>query len=358
MIGRLDRYVSRMFLSSWFVSFVFFMGLYSVYVVFSNVDALVKDVGETEVEFAAVLRMYALTAPSMVTRMAPFLMVVAVLITVMRLQRHNELAAMVMVGRSPRRVMRPVIALTGVFLIGLVLMQEFVAPKVAVERERLKAQLVDHQEDWVIDLTVARDPDGRMFIATDYNVEQRTIRKLSVSYTDDRGNDVTVAGSDASWAGSTSGWRLADGVISVRTPDGDTTEEPAAFVGRSIRPDDLLVAHLEPFDMSYANLLELARRYPNHTRYRMLRHYHVTFPLAVLMLVFLALHFVLQRDPALRMRGLGLSILSCLGFLMLDAAMLSLGTSDTLPPVLAAWLPVIVAGSLVVVMHDSEEGDG
>jgi len=358
MIGRLDRYVARMFVSSWFVSCVFFIGLYSVYVVFSNVDALVKDVDQSEVEFGAILRMYLLSAPSMITRMTPFLMVVAVLITVMRLQRHNELAAMVMVGRSPRRVVRPVIALTGVFLIGLVLMQEFVAPKVALERERLMAQLVDHQETWVIAQTVARDPTGRMFIAIDYNVERQTIRKLSVSYTDERGNDVTVSGSDATWAGSTSGWRLSEGTISVRSPGGETVEEPAAFVGRSIRPQDLLVEHLEPFDMSYAMLLDLARRYPSHTRFRMLRHYHVTFPLAVLMLVFLALQFVLQRDPALRMRGLGMSILSCLGFLMLDAAMLSLGTGGSLPPVLAAWLPVIVAGSLVVVLYDSEEGDG
>ncbi|MFT7462664.1 MAG: lipopolysaccharide export system permease protein [Pseudohongiellaceae bacterium] len=354
MIGRLDRYVARMFLSSWSVSFVFFIGLYGVYEFFSKVDDLMEGFGEAGADVGTILYMYLLSAPVMLTRMAPFLMVVAVLVTVMRLQRHNELAAMVMVGRSPRRVLRPVIALTGVFLIGLVLMQEFVAPNVAIDRERLRAQLVDHQEGWTIPRTALRDADGRMFIAVDYSVENMRVRKLNVSYSDEQGFDVNVAGTNATWDGPSHGWQLEEGTMTVRSPDGSVRSEPAAFVGRSVRPQDLLVQHLEPFDMSFANLLEMGERYPNHLLFRMLRHYHVTFPLGVLMLVFLALHFALQRDPAMRMRGLGLSILSCLGYLILDAAMLEMGTSGALSPVLAAWLPVIVAGSLVLVLYDGD----
>ncbi|MEC7583114.1 MAG: LptF/LptG family permease [Planctomycetota bacterium] len=355
MIDKLDRYVSRIFLSSWLVSFVFFIGLYGVYEFFSKIDNLMEEVNQTDVGGEAVLYMYLYTLPAMLSRMAPFLMVVAVVITVMRLQRHNEFSAMVLVGRSPRRIVRPVIALTGVFLIGLVLMQEFLAPNVAIDRERLRARLIDHEEVWTIPRTMLLDSQSRMFIATDYVVEEQRIRTLSVSYRDEEGNDVHVTGSNATWDGPSRGWHLEEGTISVRDANGDTTDEPAAFVGRSIRPQDLLAEQLQPFDMSYGILLDMARRYSNHTRFRMLRHYHVTFPLAILLLVFMALHFTLQRDPAQRLRGLGMAILCCLAFLMLDAAMLKLGTSGSLSPVLAAWLPVIVAGSLVIVLNDGEE---
>lgn len=358
MIGKLDRYVMRFFVSSWFVSVVFFIGLYGVYEFFSKIGDLLEEINQTDLGVDAIFSMYLYTLPAMLSRMAPFLMVSAVVVTVMRLQRHNELWSMVLVGISPRRVVRPVVALTGLFLIGLVLMQEFVAPKVAIDRERLRARLIDHELKWTIPMTTLRDAAGRMIIAVDYVVEEQRMRGLDVSYRDELGNDVKIIGKDAVWDGPSRGWQFGEGSIRVLAPDGSESVEPAAFLGETIRPQDLLAEHLQPFDMSYGILIDMERRYPNQPRYQFLLHYHVTFPLAVMLLVFMALHFTLQRDPALRMRGMGMAILSCMVFLMLDAAMLKLGASGSLSAVVAAWIPVIVAGSLVFVLSDTEEASG
>ena len=86
---------------------------------------------------------------------------------------------------------------------------------------------------------------------------------------------------------------------------------------------------------------------------RLLRHYHVTYPLSILFLVYLTLPFVLRHDPASRLRGLGIAIMICLGLKILDATVWDLGSRGFLQPVLAAWIPVIVSGSLVTVLFDS-----
>ncbi len=63
------------------------------------------------------------------------------------------------------------------------------------------------------------------------------------------------------------------------------------------------------------------------------------------------------EDPAQARRavvGMGYSMALCLGFMVLDTTARSLGVRGILPwPVVAAWLPVIVAGSLVVVFYDT-----
>ena len=43
MMDRLDRYVARVFLSSWVLAMVFFTGLHFVYKLFDRFDELIAD---------------------------------------------------------------------------------------------------------------------------------------------------------------------------------------------------------------------------------------------------------------------------------------------------------------------------
>ncbi len=111
MTGRLDLYVARYFISSGLVSLVFFLGLFSVYDFFAHVDDLMESRGVNDASFLLVGRLYLLQTPGILLKVAPFIVVMAALVAVMRLQRHNEFMAMVMTGRSPRRILRPLFGL-------------------------------------------------------------------------------------------------------------------------------------------------------------------------------------------------------------------------------------------------------
>jgi lipopolysaccharide export system permease protein len=145
--------------------------------------------------------------------------------------------------------------------------------------------------------------------------------------------------------------------MEVRAIDSEQAEivEPAAFFRTDVRPQDLLAEKQLPFDLSYREVLERSERYPHAPRWRLLRHYHITYPLSVLLLVMLGVPFVLKRRHRGNLIGLGLALLLCLGYLTVDVIVRDLGSRGFLSPVIAAWFPVILAGSLSVVLFDTLE---
>ncbi|MCB9897618.1 MAG: LptF/LptG family permease [Planctomycetes bacterium] len=355
MIDRLDRYVARYFVGAWFASVVFFLGLFSVYDFFSNVDELVDQVGTGKVfGVGDVLWLYVLQTPAIMLQVAPFIMVSAALVTLMQLQRHNEFSAMVLVGRSPRRVLRAIVLLTVVFVALLVWVQEGVSPSVARARQDLRAQLMGDDDESRIDLVQLIDAEGQLVVAHGYDVLTGVVARMQSSYTDDDGRDVVISGSNARWAEGAGGWLLEQGTSTVVTADSRIVGE-APFLRTDVRPEDLQAQVASPFDLSYGRILERSERYPKNRSYRWLRHYHFTFPLGVLAVVLLVLPFVIDPSPAGRLKGLGIAILCVLGYFVLGLGLQQLGRDGTVQPVIAAWLPVILCGSLVVVLFDGLE---
>ena len=355
MTGRLDRYVAGIYLSCWFLAIVFFAGLFGVVDFFAKIGDLLDHARSTGGGAAIIGRFYACQAPRIFKEAAPFVMLMAALLTVLRLQRHNEFMAMLLTGRSSRRVLLPVFVLTAFFVGVLAWVQESVAPRVSVERERLESQLLKGRTDWTIEAIHMRDAQGWLFSAHEVHVYTGLIGKLHVSGRDAQGRNVSVSGSDATWDEQAGGWRLQGGVREVRdVKTGELIETgDAALVVTDVRPEDLLMEHREAFDLSYGEILEKSERYPTAPGYRLLRHYHVTYPLSVMLLVVLGVPFVLRRPQRRGFVGVGAALLLCVGFMLVDATARDLGNHGFLHPVVAAWLPVILAGSLGVVLLDS-----
>jgi lipopolysaccharide export LptBFGC system permease protein LptF len=354
MNSRLDRYVAGLYLSCWVLSAVFFLGLFGVVDFFSSIGPLLSHAHDAGNGAAIIGRFYLVQLPMIFKEVAPFVMLMAALLVVLRLQRHNELMAMQLTGRSARRIMLPVFVLTLVFTGGLVWVQEVVAPRVSLEREQLEALLIKGNADWVVNEMHQRDASGRLWSIHNFHVSTGLIEKLNVSGRDAQGRNESVSGSNASWDDSASGWRLQSGLREIRELSSGALIEsgPIDVVQTDLRPDDLLMGHREAFDLPYSDVLARSELYPASASYRLLRHYHVTYPLSVLLLVVLGVPFVLRRSARGSLVGLGAALLLCIAYMIVDTTSRNLGTHGFLNPVLAAWLPVILAGSLGVVLFD------
>lgn len=358
MIGRLDRYVARVFLSSWLVSAVFFLGLFGIVNFFGKLDDLLENFDERQVPLTALGWFYLYALPSLSMTIAPFVMLIAALFAIARLQKHNEFVAMVLTGRSPRRVAMPIFVLTGVAVLALVYVQERLVPQVALDRLELEAQLF-HADELVIDDIELRDSGGRKFTVVNYHSEKETIDTLYVSYFDDEGRNINISGRDASWDDDAGGWRIQDGeavILDLSSNDAPVTRA-APFVDTDLRPEDMLQEHLSPFDLSYERVLERSERYPLKNSYQLLRHYHFTYPLSVMLLVLLGVPLALRSGPVTRrgkrFGGSAMAVGLCVLFLVGDNVFRELGNKGVLDPALAAWMPVILAGSLVFATIDT-----
>lgn len=356
-MDRLDRYVAKVFLSSWVLSVVFFTGLLFVYRLFSSFDDLLGEAASEGQSLGDAGLFFLVQMPAMVLMVAPFIMVMAALVTMLRLKRHGEFLAMVLVGRPARRVLRPVFLLTAVFALLLVGVQEFVAPAVAETRDELHAQLIEKQEERVEPRVKVKDRQGGLFVASGFHVEAGSVDALSHSSSDAASRRVVVRGEDAVYDATREGWKLRGGgtrsvVLRAGQP---ASQEAVDFLATDVTPDDLRVGLLEPWDLAWIDLVDLCRRYPQSREYKLYLHYHVTYPLSILLLVLLSVPWMLDWVPSSRVKGLAAAIGLCLGFMFLDIMVRDFGSRGYLQPVLAAWLPPILAGSLAIVLFDTKD---
>jgi lipopolysaccharide export system permease protein len=355
MIQRLDRYVARVFLSSWVVSVVLFMGLFGVVNFFSNIGDLVEHVDSVGEGIGLIARLYAYKSPSIFVQVAPFVMLMSALFTLLRLQRHNEFMAMVLTGRRSARILVPIFVMTALCMGIVVVAQEQIVPEFSMQREQLEARIDRGGEEWVIPRITMKDANDWVINFRGFHVEAGRVEKLHASGRDALGRNAMTYGENAVFDIAAGGWRLGDGRREVRDADSakPSIVVEASFFQTDIGPQDLLVDYREPFDLNYAEVLDRSERYPHSPSYRLLRHYHITYPLSIMLLVVLGVPFVLKRRARSNLLGVGLSILLCLAYLIVDMVARDMGNRGFLSPVIAAWFPVILAGSLGVVLFDT-----
>jgi lipopolysaccharide export system permease protein len=102
--------------------------------------------------------------------------------------------------------------------------------------------------------------------------------------------------------------------------------------------------------LSYSELLDLIALSPRRHDLVINLHYHLTWPLANLLLLLLALPFAVQFERGSRVGRIVLAILICGSYLVVDLTCQNLGRREYLHPILAAWTPTILFGSLGTVM--------
>jgi lipopolysaccharide export LptBFGC system permease protein LptF len=121
-------------------------------------------------------------------------------------------------------------------------------------------------------------------------------------------------------------------------------------------PADVLLAmkgHERPMELSRAELDRLSRRDPDNIAYQTMMQYLLTFPLANLVLLLVALPLMIGRERGRRMEGLIEGCLLCVFYFCADFLTRALGMEGMLSPIMAAWLPVLVFGSLGIVLLES-----
>lgn len=369
--GRLDRYVGALFAASYSTALLLVVGLVVILDLASNLDFFEPWEEGGSAPTLMVLRYYALNLPFLFLQVAPFVTVVAGLFTVVRLGRHNETVAALNAGVSAQRVLLPLV-LGGAAAAGLMFwLREASTEHLGPKRDALLFMLEEksrdrvHEDVWLRDRAgnvvrlgafrpAVHGPAGVVSVVEDV---QATVQ--------DRGKWQSIAADEAVWAVREGGrgtaredttWLLSGGLIEEVGEEAITPRPIDRLPGIEFTPSDVLVsikARERPLELSFGEVRELARRDPDNVRYQTLFHYHLTFPLANLVLLLVAVPFVVGQERGRGAEGLAIGCLLCLFYFAADFVTRSWGMEGGLGPVLATWLPVLAFGSLGVVLWDS-----
>ncbi len=348
----LDRYVTRLFLRRFVVLLFGLVALMVILDFLANADEVIADGADS---IAALARYVGLRLPDILLRAIPFAVLLGGLLTMAGLTRHSELTALRAVGVSQFRIM---IALAPAAL--LVAVPQFwigdrLLPPAAAALQRWGVGDVES--------AFARDEQGMIWLRQDPDIvrvgrvdlDGPSLSDVTIFRRDDEGRILErITAGRAVRDGRD--WTLLDVTVSQIGTGRSAHLQRTRWEGG---PDAALLQSLasHPRQMSFARVAQLATSPgtgsgPTYL-YAVWMHRKLAEPLITLLIVFLAVPLVQglrQRAGVAPIVAVGIVI----GFLFftLDGLVLALGEAGLLPPVLAAWGPVVafaaIAGTLAL----------
>lgn len=346
---KLDRYVSSYFLSSYGLCLFFFIGMFVLIDLIAKTDDIfdnADDLTELGYSVSALLpRYYGLMVPFVFLQVAPFVSVMAAMFAITRLRRNNELVPMIVAGRSVYRIMAPIFVYAAVLAVGMGLVQQYIAPGLADQRARLKELIFDGEDNREISGTYAAG-ENRFVTIQDYNIDEKTMKWFDIAILDR--DEPPLYGHDASWDEGRGKFVYSE----TRLSSEGGVEEVIREVPADITPDVIESQERGPHDLSYSQASYLYA-HTGKPQWKVLLHYHLTFPLSNILLLILGLPFVLRHEKRSVLLGMVMAIIICAAYFAFDAVMRNMGDKEILHPVLAAWFGVIFFGSLGVVLLDN-----
>jgi len=358
-IGRMDRYVARTTLWSYLICLFFIMGLVVLSDLVMNFEDFQSGMSKLEGGTAAVklVLYYGSYLPFVFLQTAPFVTVVASMFAVSRLMGSNEIVPMLFTGRSLNRVLMPVFAVAVLATLAMGAIREYVTPKLFTVKDDLAATLKG-REGRVYRNLIFPIEDRLTVLASEYIVEEDRLVGLKVY--DKRNDGVSIVITEADDAvfqdhGSFGrGWYLKRG---RRIQEGQEKVQRVPFLMYAnfdpVLLRKLMKNEMELLDLSYSDCLERLDGHAELTEILYAFHHHFAFPLANLVLILLALPFALKFERGSKAERVVFALLVCGVYLITDLICQNLGARASLHPVVAAWFPTVLFGSLGVVMFDA-----
>lgn len=362
--GRLDRYVGWTFISCYATALFVVLGLFVIMDLASNLDDFLEpwEDGST-VSTAIIAAYYLFHLPFLLLQAAPFITLIAGLFTLTRLLGNNEVGAVLAAGVSGRRLLVPIFLGGLLAALGMVVLRESATTTILPIRDSLHYALEEKRTDRVYNVLRLRDLAGSHLRFGEYRPgeegEMPVGNELLLSLRE--GNDwlATITADRAWWAERDGEWglELHNGQREELSDRKHTTSidwlGPELFDFTPELAQTYRRARENPLELSFLEAVNLGRRDPDNVVYQTLMQYHLTFPLANLVLLLVGLPLVMRHERARGVEGVAKGLLLCLFFFATDFVCRSLGVQGALDPLLASWLPVLLFGSLGVVLFDA-----
>lgn len=361
-----DRYILRQYWHVFVISFMAMMGLYIVIDAFSNVDEFFgKGDASTLEVMGSMARYYGLRSIMFFDSIGNIVSVTAVTVVLSLVLRHGELNPVLSAGIPTYRLAFPL--LWGVIMVAAVMIanKELVLPRIANQLQVDAGKTGEELEgfDTVRDYSTMIEFSGSYLVAAEKKMTEPAFVLPSPEFSREmkslNGSAAYFLPADPAANRPRSGWLIKDSPQRIEelqlTPLGLKTIKPGA------NPGEIFVVSDVSFDMLFrpddaANMIstpELVRRIkstaynPQSARQQTLQlHQRLTRPLQDIVAVFLVLPLVVRREARGLVVSMALSGLA-MGFIFgVSQGCLWLANANMISPDLAAWGPVMVAGSL------------
>lgn len=352
----LDRYILQELLKALLLSMGAFIGVYLIVDLFEKLNQFIKADAEGEV----IVRYYLLSLPQIAAQVLPASVLLASLISLGNLARHQELLAMRMGRVSLFRIAFPPLALASAlslaaFLAGETLIPGWNEEALTLYRTKIKKvapyRLTKTHDIWYraegnrfLHLSLLEAPSGV--------IRGFTVFELDPDFTLRR----RIEAKQALWKEGR--WHLEDGYLFRFEKDGAFQVEQFQQLPLDLkeRPEELSRVAKLPEEMSGSELRDYIRRLRQSgidvTRYLVDLHAKGATAFATAIMALIGIAFGLRVGKTGLLAWAGASIPVGFGYWVLLSFSFAFGRGGLLSPFLAAWLPnlLFTVGGLIALL--------
>jgi len=356
---QIDRRVGGGFLAAFIGAMVLIASLYTVFDLLKRLEDL-REI-RAGLGMGALASYYACLVPSFLVEIAPGLCLLAAGSVLVRMARNRELLALKASGTSVQRTTGPVFMWTLLISVAIFGVRETVGPDLSRRSQVMDRMLegkVEHQ-------LLVDDPQyGRKVFVGEYNFAKRTMKAVTIlEFAADGALIRSMSAPAGTWS-STGQLHLEPSVVIQRFDVPASQPEAADPAGVD------LPTELTPFDLfetasdnaqsgslfhSLSELREGMREYPNVPYYRVSYHTRLAALFTPLLLLLVGIPCLVGFEQSIN--SLFLGVIVCLvvatAFYAFTFVLSSMGNSNTIDPVLAGWLPVIITGAVGLWLFES-----
>jgi lipopolysaccharide export system permease protein len=384
MIRILDRYLLRSFLANYVLSLFVLISLYVVLDLSFNADEFTEtmtDGPQQQSSFLGgalkvvgnIIDYYVFNIPLYFVQLSGAITLFAACVTLARLQRQNEVTAVLSSGTSMYRLAMPILfaglAMNAVLILDQELLIPAIAPKLARPRDNVEGARI-HKDLWYI-----KDADGRLFSAQEFSPKDQEITGLIVlerlpepGDTANNGQLRSVIRADrARWNERKGGWDLTQ--RGFRLDIGRQADFAVSDIGEKLTPvaTDFYKTDLSPANLllrksaQWLDFLSLGqikllqnRGDADPVRVARIRHTRFTLPISNMVLLLLGIPFFMNRLPG-NVLGQGSKALAicAVAFLTTFLGQQVVGTTGGFWQALPYWLPIFIFGPIAVLLMDN-----
>ncbi|MEK6559460.1 MAG: LptF/LptG family permease [Planctomycetota bacterium] len=353
MFSRLDNYILKAFIPTFFMCLLIISGIYIIVDLLQKLGEFVDMGGEA---FGTGVRYYAYLFPVIIFQFFPAVTLVAVCIVLVRLAKNREILAMQVAGISLYRILLPIFVVTVFMSFASFGDQEWIIPRFAERLETLQQTSFGNniQRNLLLD-----DKENNTLIRI-WRYDNKTQRMHSVfviGIYENKKKKFTISADEGRWLGNNK-W-LFTKVVKHNYDKRGKWIAPVQLIDSlefdsTVTPQELGKIKLDPSLLNFQQLKELCKNEPDNPRNSLLFHSRIAYTLTHFVLLLLGIPLVigferLSRNLFLRV---GLCVLVCGIFYSLSFICSNLGNTGMIYPILAAWLPIVILGSVGLLFFD------
>ncbi|MCP5560358.1 MAG: LptF/LptG family permease [Verrucomicrobiaceae bacterium] len=362
----LDRYTLRSFLQPLLFCFIAIAAI----MILIDMTGNLRDFQEADVKFGAIVGFYIDLLPYIFEYVAPASLLLAMLYSLTRMSRSNEIVSMLGAGRSIMQILKPVFVVAlGTTALSMAA-GYYWAPRAEGNREAIMRALNKKESGSIMaESLMFRNKDThRTWYAGSFpfNLRDDKLRNVEVRQEDGNGHlqRTWIARSANWWPNGL--WRFYDG-IEMTYVQGEAMPRQTLFQGQdggptkmdvtafSETPWSIVSSALVPDYLSVPELVSYLTAHEGGGTEKLLsfqtnlwQRFAKPWQCLILALVAAPLGIAYSRRGVLG--GVAGAIFIFLGLMFLNEFSLSLGKGGHLPPWLAVWIPHLVFGTIAAVL--------